>query len=313
MCFTLKTTELFLQPRAPPSVPAGAEIRTPQVTSCKDAVQDAGETTWRVCSWEKDEKHHHILKVRSVSICQPPIAGLSRPTTEWDSKCCFNTEFVVSLLWMMHGPAQRKKSPEPSSLPSVRGGKDEDFPPKDALLSSKLRLWGPDTSEGLPGQKEQVTCHSPSCSMPTLSKGKRSLLAFARAKGSRALIRFQTSPQRKLKTERQSWEHVCPTPDTRPVVFSTKASTPPALPWQRDQGQHPPETRVSQNQPLCLGRVQTWGQQPPGSHMGLVKHTDPALHGKRCSLYPGILNAMKERRKILRISQRGSVEFKELW
>lgn len=105
MCFTFKTTELFLQPRALPSLPAGVEFRTPQVTSCRDAVQDAGETTWRVRSWQKD---HLILKVRSVSICQPPVAGLSRPTTEWDSKCCFNTEFVVPLLWVMHGPAQRK-------------------------------------------------------------------------------------------------------------------------------------------------------------------------------------------------------------
>lgn len=108
MCFTFKTTELFLQPRALPLLSAGADFRTPQVTSCRDAVQDAGEMTWRVRSWQKDEKHHLILKVRSISICQPPVAGLSRPTTEWDLKCCFNTEFVVPLLWVMHGPAQRK-------------------------------------------------------------------------------------------------------------------------------------------------------------------------------------------------------------
>lgn len=117
MGFTLKTTELFLQPRAPPPIPPGREARTRQVMSGDDARQDAGEAMQRSCPWERGEKHHLILKVRDVSICQPPIAGLNGPMAEENSQCCFNTEFISPALsdeWPC--PAQRSLKPVSSTI-----------------------------------------------------------------------------------------------------------------------------------------------------------------------------------------------------
>lgn len=200
MCFTLKTTKLFLQPRALPPVPSGREARTQQVMSSDDARQDAGEAMQRSCPWERGEKHHLILKVRDASICQIPIAGLSGPMAEDNSQSCFNTEFISSALsdeWPC--PVQRSLKPV-SSLPSVRGGMDEDFLP----IVLETVVLGPDLSHRLPSQSNQMPCCSPSYSTHTASNGKRPFLAFAKTKGCRVHIILQFNPQRRLKTERKS-------------------------------------------------------------------------------------------------------------
>lgn len=71
MGFTLKTTELFLQPRALPPVPPGREARTWQVGTGDEARQDAGEAMQRSCPLERGEKHHLILKVRGLYLPAP--------------------------------------------------------------------------------------------------------------------------------------------------------------------------------------------------------------------------------------------------